>query len=834
MKTKAKKRFNLLILMILFFLSPLTADDNEKKIAVLAPGEYQGPITIQENESLFAEGAIIRGSESQPAVILMNGASIQSALIFGMDSSPLGAAILVKGTGTEIKDCEIYGGPSDGVVVLRGSVRIQGTRIKDSRYGIHARESTVELDWSVVSKSRKSALTIQEISKLMATNVRVENNSSHGIVLGVASSASIINSSITNNRGFGVLSLFPSSSVSIASTFVTDNANGNFRDASKNVYSALPTAWIGSTDTAVQSASTERIENEPKPSENPFIKTSLKSMLNKNDFALKDLAIPHLKLDTALQIIFDGLDSPVETAFKIETVSKELANESSLIEVLSKMYTLASGSPPRTFEQIDTDLIIAMDLANWFLKSQPDQQDVYRSLVQEDQQLTLLEDHIMGPKVRARTKVLGQKAHAHPLGELVPLTIKFVKLASLIEARFFDPTSERYTIDENIFRELDLKGDILHLQNSEAGIFVIGGTGPNVYPSGLAFILDLGGDDVYQDAAASDSNVAIVVDLAGNDIYNGRTCSSRNGISLLIDHQGNDRYLESKNSLASTYGGAAILWDKEGDDIYHSLSSSQAFAVSGLALLFDADGHDLYRATNHAQGMSGPNGIALLLDARGDDIYQLLSGSKDDLRNGARAISFGQGFSTGLRPGSAGGIGMLLDGQGDDNYTAGLFAQGTGYWASLGVLADVSGNDIYNGWQYVQGTGVHIALGYLLDLGPGDDGFFSWSVSQGCGHDQALGYLYNENGSDLYQAYSRAQGMGLSNGIGIFVDAYGDDRYLINKPDEGQGHAWFEPSMRRYGSVGLFLDMTGADLYTGNGSDVSEWTQGKIGIGWDK
>ena len=52
----------------------------------------------------------------------------------------------------------------------------------------------------------------------------------------------------------------------------------------------------------------------------------------------------------------------------------------------------------------------------------------------------------------------------------------------------------------------------------------------------------------------------------------------------------------------------------------------------------------------------------------------------------------------------SGGIGVLRDREGSDRYTAGVFAQGTGYWGGMGLLLDGAGDDRYDARWYVQGA----------------------------------------------------------------------------------------------------------------------------------
>ena len=87
--------------------------------------------------------------------------------------------------------------------------------------------------------------------------------------------------------------------------------------------------------------------------------------------------------------------------------------------------------------------------------------------------------------------------------------------------------------------------------------------------------------------------------------------------------------------------------------------------------------------------------------------------------------SFSQGAGFGRRDDNTqlymgGGAGVLFDRNGDDQYTASVFAQGTGYWLGFGMLLDQTGNDAYKGLWYVQGAAAHFALGVHVDRSGND------------------------------------------------------------------------------------------------------------------
>ena len=195
-----------------------------------------------------------------------------------------------------------------------------------------------------------------------------------------------------------------------------------------------------------------------------------------------------------------------------------------------------------------------------------------------------------------------------------------------------------------------------------------------------------------------------------------------------------------------------------------------------------------------------------------------------------RDRSLSQGFGYGNRPDWSGGIGLLLDAAGNDNYSADIFGQGASYWLAFGGLWDAVGNDIYTGYQYCQGAATHLCAAIFYDK-DGQDSYISHGVSQGCGHDLAVGYLLDcGSDDDNYTIWDLSQGAGNANGVGVFIDDGGDDGYINKKEYNVQGYGNWR---RDFGSVGIMLDISGSDHYSGKGRDSSWWGSGRYGIGID-
>lgn len=363
----------------------------------------------------------------------------------------------------------------------------------------------------------------------------------------------------------------------------------------------------------------------------------------------------------------------------------------------------------------------------------------------------------------------------------------------------------------------------------------VGGAGRDVYTGDFTFILDIGGDDIY-DLSYDPANPhpVIIIDLAGNDQYNAKSdfaiASGCFSVGLLLDFGGDDRYSGKSFGVGSGFFGLGLLYDAAGNDWYDGDTHVQGAGTYGMGIVIDEAGRDIYNGALHAQGFGFIKGIGTLYDFEGSDSYYAGGKYKDVLRYDDHYLSMSQGFGYGLRPWTSGGLGFLVDLNGNDNYYSDIFAQGTSYWWSLGMLYDSSGNDNYQSYQYAQGAATHMTLGILVD-DYGHDVYFGKGLMHGCGHDYSCGIMLDRHGNDTYTAYDLSQGAGSANGAGIQIDNEGDDRYFIKNPKNTHG---FGDSRRDFGSIGLFIDLGGADQYTGNGRENSYWkTDSRWGGGMD-
>jgi hypothetical protein len=368
-----------------------------------------------------------------------------------------------------------------------------------------------------------------------------------------------------------------------------------------------------------------------------------------------------------------------------------------------------------------------------------------------------------------------------------------------------------------------VEGEVLYYWTNKQGRCVIGGKGTNHYTGDFSFILDLGGNDIYELPPAKTGSYRFVCDVEGDDTYLSKTGegSGIGCVDVLFDINGNDTYRAENFSQGAGLLGIGILADFNGDDLYYSHWCSQGAAFLGIGLLFDASGNDNYVADVYSQGFGYTKGFGILMERDGNDSYK--AGWKiPDSRDPKRAhLSMSQGFGFGMRPwslgiGADGGIGVLTDYNGDDVYNADFFSQGGSYWYSLGILYDRKGCDRYTAGQYSQGSGIHLSFGALLD-DEGNDMYDAYAgLEQGNSHDWSSGCLEDLEGDDTYRGYSSSQGSALTVAFAYLYDKQGDDMYIIKNTDTtySEGGGRLQPT-RKGGSLGILLDLgKGNDVYT--------------------
>ncbi|MGR3319125.1 MAG: PDZ domain-containing protein [Candidatus Anammoxibacter sp.] len=340
-------------------------------------------------------------------------------------------------------------------------------------------------------------------------------------------------------------------------------------------------------------------------------------------------------------------------------------------------------------------------------------------------------------------------------------------------------------------------GDILFIQETDIGRIVVGGAGTTYYYDDAALIIDIGGDDFYFNnagASGTETPVSICLDFAGNDVYSTRSAFSQGsamfGIGILMDLNGDDRYIGGDYCQGVGIFGIGLLYDTNGDDLYDAQSMCQGGGAFGIGLLYDRGGNDQYFSRRFSQGVGLTKGLGGIIDLAGNDQY-FAGGKYPDFRDPDRSFqSFSQGFGLGMRPddtivGASGGIGLLFDEEGNDAYYGDYFCQGSSYYFSLGVLYDKSGHDQYYSGRYSQGAGIHSSIGILRD-DKGNDVYNAYfGVSQACGYDTGIGYIVDLEGDDYYKSNVMSQGTGGEKGLGVLVDFKGNDYYYANGGSQG-------------------------------------------------
>ncbi len=379
-------------------------------------------------------------------------------------------------------------------------------------------------------------------------------------------------------------------------------------------------------------------------------------------------------------------------------------------------------------------------------------------------------------------------------------------------------------------------GTVMLAKETPVGWIVIGGSGPNTYRDGgqkVALLLDLGGNDTYAGFTApvnETQGISVVIDLEGDDLYEAGPlglATGRLGVGMLVDGEGNDQYRLEEGSGGTGFAGIGLLVDREGDDHYAGSRFTQGAAIGGVGVLLDLSGNDDYGSFGYAIGFGGPLGIGAVVDLTGNDAYQCGSryasgynrvdtpdAKPGEARYQYDCFGIGAGVGQRLLPKQeppvvedvAGGIGLVLDQEGDDRYTSSNFSQGVGYYFGAGIKMDEHGHDVHDGARYGQGAAAHFGVGLFVDragadrygsTGPFYNGAAAWDRS-------AALFSDDEQGDDAYDL-RRSTGLGIADhrAWSLFVDAGGRDQYAA---PEGIGSA-------RHGSVSGFFDLGGDDRY---------------------
>ncbi len=363
---------------------------------------------------------------------------------------------------------------------------------------------------------------------------------------------------------------------------------------------------------------------------------------------------------------------------------------------------------------------------------------------------------------------------------------------------------------------------------------VIRGTGDDVYTKDADLLIDIGGDDVYQNNAggcrSSYEEIAVCIDHNGNDKYDSPNDIFVQGFGFLgcgflADFNGNDIYAAKHFAQGAGVCGVGVLWDESGFDTYDAHAFCQGAGMFGLGMLLDNNGEDLYSCATLGQGGATTLGLGILSDLDGDDKYYLaIDESKDNLGN---LPGYGQGGALSFRNypwikklTAYGGAGLLFDASGNDRYwTKGWCDQGGSYIMSLGALVDAKGNDHYTA-NTGQGSGIHITNAILIDK-DGHDIYEGDFRTGGSGGDRSPGFFIDYAGNDIYKSRTSSYGTGVKPmSYSLFIDYQGEDTYICDEPENGVtfnnwdsfGGVWPESEPYNWPFT-ICMDLAGEDDY---------------------
>jgi hypothetical protein len=420
--------------------------------------------------------------------------------------------------------------------------------------------------------------------------------------------------------------------------------------------------------------------------------------------------------------------------------------------------------------------------------------------------------------------------------------LKLIQLAALVDfSELFaaaQVVSSLFNLSGEFFALPDVAEGVLASRETKFGRFLICGNGKTWHKEDAAFILDLGGDDLYtNNAGASRKNIpiAVVIDLSGNDAYESSVpwcqAAGRLGIGALYDAYGDDAYLGQRWAQGVGAFGVGILNDSQGRDTFRADEFSQGAAVFGIGLASGGLGDDRYTAARFAQGFAASGAVGCLHDVDGDDRYYCKGRQPTSFGDRGIFEGWGQGCGTGIRGVASGGIGILRDDSGQDTYEGGNYTQGGGFYFGWGICFDSSGNDRYVASRWGQGFAAHQAIGFCEDLGGNDTYIIRQGGGQSFAWEESVTALFDRDGDDLYQGGRfHCQGASAHNGFSLFVDQRGKDRY-----DYEPGPGLAGPNDYHGGtSLSIFIDEgEGDDVYSTESNNRKRTTPGN-GIFIDK
>ena len=368
-------------------------------------------------------------------------------------------------------------------------------------------------------------------------------------------------------------------------------------------------------------------------------------------------------------------------------------------------------------------------------------------------------------------------------------------------------------------------GPIIKVIETKYGNIVIGGTGNNSYNGNPLAIIDLGGNDYYEErnGCITGTALSISIDFEGDDIYRGAKHASVGsgtlGIGLLIDFEGNDHYSVPIFGIGAGYFGYGTIIDFNGHDRYIGKRFVQGVGLFGSGMIFDYRGNDSYNALRFSQAVGLSGGTGIICDFEGDDLYFSTLGSDCEYGEAGIYSGMSQGVGIGLRLIAAGGLGILIDEFGNDRYESGNFSQGGGYYLGTGILYNGNGDDIYKGLRYSQGFAAHQAAGAFIELNGNDLYIGQVTANHGLAWDNSVVSVYDKSGNDERHTKGLAFGAACIGSYSEFLDESGDDIYWFNANDSA-GHSSMHNSKT---NIAIFVD-------SGNGLDQYNSSSGSSHI----
>jgi hypothetical protein len=578
----------------------------------------------------------------------------------------------------------------------------------------------------------------------------------------------------------------------------------------------------------------------------------------------KDVGKPLLALQRTRALLADPLGLPALADQVLASVSEDpeavWALAADLLEVPRKPDVDVSvvRDEPRPWDELESDL--ARGLTAFFVEAEKSKALIDRAFgdLSEEEKQYLGASYLAGlfnaedrPGVRAaiisagmesqmvaRAIREGMEVDPEPAATNFLAVLRKVKLNDLLVAgSIFQTAASRLADRAGLIREWPER--VMEFETS-LGPVIVGSGGDDVFTNGALLILDPGGADRYEGGAGAanglaDRPLAAVLDLGGNDRYEGKNLVGPGagffGACVILDLAGDDTYRSAHGGIGAGMFGVGWLEDRAGDDSYRAWAHGEGAGSVGFGYLRDGEGNDVYDVGFAGEAYAGILGVGLLVDEKGNDHYLAGGVEPDYERHEDRFVSLAQGFAIGMRPFAGGGVAALVDLAGNDSYQADIFGQGASYWYSIGMLLDASGNDTYGMYKYGQGAGIHLSSGLLAD-GGGSDSYNGHTLVQGCAHDYAVGMLFDRSGDDTYAAVDLSQGRGMNNALGVLADSSGDDSYFAREPDLCQGIG-NDGGRREYGSLGLLLDLGGADRYSCGAQDGARLLRPNVGMVYD-